>query len=396
MNILVIGNGFDIAHNLPTTYSDFMEFIIRIEHTMKWHGERNKFEDTHMKEYNAEEYIKDYIKKAFDERIISTSENSTNNNPLIQEMYDSITNNVWFEYLKNIYQEKKIRGINWIDFESEISYVIENLDRHQGNIYMPIDPPKIFEDYKTQKFMMFYDNITEINSINKEYRQTYKDLIDNTYKDLRRFVRCMEIYFLECVESVDVHIESQDIKSINIDKVLSFNYTHIYEKVYGINEKQDIHYIHGETTQNAIIGNNMVLGIDEYRDNYERSLHTNYNIYKKFTQRVINETGFKHREWIKSMKQNYYIMKKYPTMDGKEINIVYIFGHSLDITDKEIIKDLIDFDGVKTIVFYHDKQQQTQQIANLVKMLGQEKFLEKINSVPPTIEFREQQIMINK
>ena len=27
MNILVIGNGFDIAHGLPTKYSDFLNFI---------------------------------------------------------------------------------------------------------------------------------------------------------------------------------------------------------------------------------------------------------------------------------------------------------------------------------------------------------------------------------
>lgn len=27
MNILVIGNGFDLAHGLPTKYSDFLEFL---------------------------------------------------------------------------------------------------------------------------------------------------------------------------------------------------------------------------------------------------------------------------------------------------------------------------------------------------------------------------------
>ena len=27
MNILVIGNGFDLAHGLPTKYADFLKFI---------------------------------------------------------------------------------------------------------------------------------------------------------------------------------------------------------------------------------------------------------------------------------------------------------------------------------------------------------------------------------
>lgn len=27
MNILVIGNGFDLAHGLPTKYTDFLKFV---------------------------------------------------------------------------------------------------------------------------------------------------------------------------------------------------------------------------------------------------------------------------------------------------------------------------------------------------------------------------------
>ena len=33
MNILVIGNGFDLAHGLPTKYTDFLEFVsVSIKH----------------------------------------------------------------------------------------------------------------------------------------------------------------------------------------------------------------------------------------------------------------------------------------------------------------------------------------------------------------------------
>ena len=75
---------------------------------------------------------------------------------------------------------------------------------------------------------------------------------------------------------------------------------------------------------------------------------------------------------------------------------LHIFGHSLDITDKDVIKDLIDREGVKTTIFYYDKQQQTQQIANLVKMLGQNKFIDMVNSVPQKICFVHQKRMKDK
>lgn len=36
MNILVIGNGFDLAHGLPTKYTDFLGFVERFENLKKF------------------------------------------------------------------------------------------------------------------------------------------------------------------------------------------------------------------------------------------------------------------------------------------------------------------------------------------------------------------------
>ncbi|MFR2167307.1 MAG: AbiH family protein [Coprococcus sp.] len=32
MNILVLGNGFDLAHGLPTSYKDFLTFCKKLRH----------------------------------------------------------------------------------------------------------------------------------------------------------------------------------------------------------------------------------------------------------------------------------------------------------------------------------------------------------------------------
>mgnify|MGYP001109459362 CR=1 FL=1 len=46
MNILVIGNGFDLAHGLPTTYKDFLRFTAEFDKyrqakkkEVNWHAE---------------------------------------------------------------------------------------------------------------------------------------------------------------------------------------------------------------------------------------------------------------------------------------------------------------------------------------------------------------------
>ena len=42
VNILIIGNGFDLAHKLPTRYTDFLKWVQSIEKIggrLKWVGE---------------------------------------------------------------------------------------------------------------------------------------------------------------------------------------------------------------------------------------------------------------------------------------------------------------------------------------------------------------------
>lgn len=68
MNILVIGNGFDLAHDLPTSYSDVLNFLQAINITSKWRGEKNEFINTHLSNKNFNSYVSDYIINAFDSR----------------------------------------------------------------------------------------------------------------------------------------------------------------------------------------------------------------------------------------------------------------------------------------------------------------------------------------
>lgn len=401
MNILVIGNGLDLAHKLPTSYSDFLRFLHIINITSSWHGNLNEFKKMHLENNDSPDHIKEYITLAFNTRQNKLNENSSNSNKSVQEIYDNLYDNIWYDYLWNIYDKGKMKGINWIDFESEISSIIEKIDKYEENLYNPFK----INNTNNEKLKLFCDKIKfnkylKTKNLPDGYEPTFRDFLDKSYMDLRRFVRCMEIYLLECVEPHNINLISQDIKDIDINAVLCFNYTHTFENLYKDNDNIKIHYIHGEIKfDNHIDTNNMVLGIDEYYNANEKDKHTNYNIYKKFTQRVINETGFQYRDWIAFMDEMWHRFKNYPSSrdnDKNYPNNVYIFGHSLDITDKDILKDLIDRPYVKTTVFYFDKQQQTQQVANLVKMLGQDEFIKMINTVPQQICFVSQQPMKNK
>ncbi len=393
MNILIIGNGFDLAHELETSYSNILDFFEIVQSSFIKRNDVLEFCKFKLNNYKVSQFLKEYIKAVFASTEIEEGQ-IKNSNPLIQEIYEKLTDNIWYTYLNELYKKKKMRGNNWIDFESEISGIIEQIDREQENLDMPFDINKIREDEKVKIFMSRLQSI--INSKAEINISTYDDFLKKSYSDLNRLIRCIEIYLIECIDKQEIHLFSQDIIQCNAEAVLCFNYTHTYERVYAKRKNVTIHYLHGETNSRDKSFNNIVLGIDEYYKGKDKDRHTNYNIYKKFTQRIIKETGFQYRDWIAKMNsasKDWRSLSENKKYEHELPNNVYIFGHSLDITDKDVIKDFIDRDDVKTTVFYHDKQQQTQQIANLVKLLGQKKFISMINKVPQRICFVSQDEM---
>lgn len=313
-----------------------------------------------------------------------------------QKIYENLKQNIWYHYFYTLYKNGQMKGINWIDFESELSHIIELFNRTEEKLYKEFVKDAVRNTYPNdEKIGIFLSIVDKFKFLNDSSTFTYRDFLNNSYSQLRSFIYCMELYLQICIENCPITLLSPDIRTINPNAVLCFNYTHTFVTKYGsLFPNVKVHYIHGETKDaDTVDTSNMVLGINEYyKDTSDCNSHTNYNIYKKFTQRVINETGFQSREWLHTMN---VFEAAYKKTNNQFPSNVYVFGHSLDITDKDILKDFIDRDGVKTTIFYYDKQQQTQQIANLVKMLGQEHFIKMINNVPQQITFIKQQGMID-
>lgn len=81
---------------------------------------------------------------------------------------------------------------------------------------------------------------------------------------------------------------------------------------------------------------------------------------------------------------------------------LYIFGHSLDISDRDILREFILHDNVDTTIFYYERIDEKgvsdngrtelgRKIANLVKVIGQEELIKRTGGSTKTIDFRLQQ-----
>ena len=379
MKILVIGNGFDLAHELPTKYPDFLEFCKRVFPIYENTEGRgvNLYQQEYLFDWDFNKEIKEKLESAYSSRRKNTTkENVTQietSNSKLDEMYTLIKDNIWIEYFFqcNMYQKE-----NWIDFESEISKVIKALNEDVQAFKLENNIQRLSNIFLSEKYCN--DPQTIFTYKGKQYysqKLTYKILRDKLLDDLNRLVRAFEIYLTEYVEKINIRVVSPDIKeiaaithdvngkkSILFSKVISFNYSNIYEQLYldkyKISNNDFLDYIHGKADiNNKIYTNNMVLGIDEYLGKKKRNKQVEFVAFKKFYQRIHKGTGCTYKSWIDTIKGEFVDYQTELEKSKAEKNIMnlkamankikkqylnkhhlYIFGHSLDVTDKDILR----------------------------------------------------------
>lgn len=360
MNILVIGNGFDLAHNLPTKYTQFLEWIVsEAEFLEDLMISGNKFDDDLS---NFQFYIPDYKKrKMYTKTVINHQE----------EVWRCINNNIWLEYFLHL-QIEIDKKENWIDFENEICKVIKSLESDMRTSRINVDA--YIEFFSNNFFKVYFGEDGGKKRIKST--MTYKQLINRLEYDLDNLIRAFELYLTEYVEMFDINLLSLEIEDLELDYVISFNYTDTFEKVYG--KKVEFDYIHGKAGKS-----NMVIGINEYLEDDRKDKDIEFIAFKKFYQRIYKETGCKYKLWIDEIKS-----------DHKKYHDLYIFGHSLDITDGDVLRDLILNDNVYTTIYYLNKDVMGRQIANLVKVIGQDELIKRTGGNTKTIEFKQQEDMV--
>ena len=393
MDILVVGNGFDLAHGLPTKYWDFMELVSVFKYLKRNTREKVERNPVFCK---LNENIKEYL-------LSDEVFNTLNHTEVLKEFDNLINNNIFIESFEDRYD---LQNKGWIDFEFEISEIIKSLDyllefnkerRKIGS------NAKVEDRLKYKMACEFLDKMKNKNVKNDDdvfseidfYGEDAKSIIDEMYNELNNLIRALEIYLGEFVEKVKVEKRLSDIESIpKIDKVISFNYTNTYEKIYDNNRKCDYDYVHGNIDINRDkVDNNMVLGIDEYlKEDKDKSIE--FIKFKKYFQRLYKETKCLYRVWLEKQRiycideNNCEIMLTNAKNELEYCNNLYIYGHSLDITDKDILKELMEFPSTKTTIFYYDRDDYASKIANMVRIVGQDTLKKNCYGEYPKIIFK--------
>lgn len=371
MNILLIGNGFDLMHWLPTKYENFLHTINFLKRCYTSDMKTISSIMGNSKLHEADQWISkcyDRYKAGWDKAPVLEQD--------IQNLVDIANKNMWFSYLSESLNE----DLGWIDFEKEVAFVVSTL----SEVLKGCDVPKFHEilrlkdkttEHIVRKFDFFHSYHDTsgfiVNGVWRDVKQRYlqeypkgsgvkhldkEKVIGELYVALEELAFLLKEYLRIFVEEpLDVLIQEKLIQPnpmfLKEHYVVSFNYTNVYEKLY---PALPVMHIHGDLSER------IVLGINPDENDDIETVDTSFLQFKKYYQRVRYGTDVRYLQFISGIK------KHERTMDHWCLKVV---GHSLDVTDKDILMELFELSSNLTIL-YHDESKICDFMKNIVAMYG--------------------------
>ena len=374
---LFIGNGFDIECGLPTRYRDFLEFLQDIDCII---ANGNRLDDQNL------------ISKVQDQ-IIERYSDKTRISEL--EAWKPVVNSFWRKHFISC-----SIGLDWIDFETEISRVIKAVEASMNTTFYHRQTS--FEDKVVDRnpheVGEFIDQLFPSGTIKRKedlethylrYEISYRQLRDRMLQDLNTFTLGFEKYLIEYVETLPVHrTDSIDeligyVKHTGRLHIVSFNYTTTLEKILSEeNVPMDICYIHGRVGDKDCEGE-LVLGIDEHLvDNEEIRRNLGFAPFRKYNQRIYKQTSSAYYDWLKPKGS-------YPKNFSRAL---YIFGHSLGVSDRDVLRMFLSDKLMKSIIYYYNEDAFSNQISNITAILDKDNVVMRTGGEEPDILFRRQKL----
>lgn len=281
---------------------------------------------------------------------------------LFNEMHVCLQSNPWLKFFVN---RSKSTGRNRIDFEAEIKRVVQQLD----GLGAMSDPRINFRSFKYEDkdINEFWRNVyNKFQTKNQEEFVPVDRFAEVLYTDFERIIRALDIYIAGFVQEIPVERKDPDIEQLKPDCVLSFNYSNTYERIYGAGRTITYDYIHGK----ADLSRNertcqLVLGIQEYLSDDRKNQDLLFLPFKKYFQRIYRSTDNDYLSWAHQFQEEeaFYQHNMQLFQAGEpilrqtvpsrrrvianlssiphEIHTLHIFGHSLDVTDGDVLRQLI-------------------------------------------------------
>lgn len=169
--------------------------------------------------------------------------------------------------------------------------------------------------------LIYYDSFTKIDAkdeiVEKRILNKINDELEKLEEGIKEFIK------KETEKNYNpTNFLKRLIDNYSICSLLSFNYSYCADSILKVDSK-DVLHIHGE------VDKKIVLGIEENMiSNQNISIDSSYGIFYKRLRRIIKDCS---STFIKKIKPHL-----------KSDSIIGIYGHSLDLSDRSILKMIFE------------------------------------------------------
>jgi len=374
--IVIIGNGFDLAHGLKTLYNDFLDWywkqwINKLSKCTSKHEQDQlcKFGCTDRTDYDRTRLLSDLASLLVDEKDIV----SYINDQTVSYYYEDKST-----LFQNIRQHQKI--YNWVDIEEEyyallkktsnaeqasklnedLSFIeqqlIEYLKEEESKLDSAIFETEIIREIKSELYSQLAEEDIAIGSDEifdticaerTEYKEEAYEQFESAYGKeyvVRPLIEKERIVHL----GIERKIRGQFLMPDQVI-LLSFNYTktaHIYE-----NPKVKVNHIHGTLDENIVFGYG-----DEMDSSYKEIENKNEN---KFLQKIKSFRYLGNNNY----RELFRLVESAPFQ-------IFIMGHSCGNSDRTLLNALFTHSNCISIKPYYYKNGDSNNYMELVQNIS--------------------------
>ncbi|RRJ87784.1 AbiH family protein [Flavobacterium macacae] len=347
--LIIIGNGFDLAHGLKTKYSDFMEdYYLSIIDSGKWNDDYFEcdLQGYLFKNCSNLDSILDYLRKSTGYSVKEYAHKiNLHGNKSIK-----IKNSFFYKISKS----HSIQ--NWVDIENEyfksLLFIIDQASKNlateieietavlNGITKLNLEMDAIalkFEEYLKTKVQPF------ITNDEAPVKDLLDDYVNYTGNGIQYFAREFPKKYTDKNKFfVEDDLRPAFLNLFNQTMVLNFNYTSTFEYKYRSKiQNIEIINIHG------MVGN--------------KRNPINLGFGDEMSKRYGEIEDFNENEYLRLMKSFFYsdnnnYKKLFDFIEGADFQ-VQIMGHSCGTSDRTLLNAIFENHNCKSIkIFYHERE----------------------------------------
>ena len=344
--IVLIGNGFDLAHGLKTSYKDFINWYWdqRLHSIILEHHAVSADELCSMKIYPTSGYENWYL---------FSYNNSFFKNPFKNEW--ELSGKEFFEELKKYPKKfeityfpllkiicKNIETKGWVDIENDYYSLLERR----------IAPINNHTEKDIQYLNLQLDVLRDkLIDYLKQEQEKGVDIIDSIKEKIYRPIKAQEISvaFKNLLDKISLG----DVNPITT-MLLNFNYTQTPEQYTTDHSNVKLNYIHGKTT----VPKSVIFGYgDELGDNYKKLQNLNENECLRHIKSIHYLESDSYRNLLEFMEADTFQ--------------IIIMGHSCGNSDRTLLNTLFEHKNCVSIKpYFYVKEDGTDNYLDIIQNIS--------------------------